>query len=232
MIYNENVQNNNKIPVEKLIQDYRLGEIIQKRLQIAHDVLFGKLPIKDSSWEQVLVKIFNEDLRMGELVQEETSKKMMLFGWKPFSHKVGKDLVVPSLDLPRISAKSGQISNVKKTKSKKLKISCSRLQQYRTLDEILKFFRIKHEDVIYSLASQLKNSCYFFSVIRPPDLTLLDWTSYITDKGYTNWIGKPKVEGTGVIKAQIQGSLSCQLWIELDVNSNLMLHKEVLPINI
>jgi hypothetical protein len=236
-IYNENVVgiNQNKITVDDLLHRFYFTSHLQKRLQAAHDLLLGPLmAVKDTLLESIWVKVFHEDLCLGEELLIGKKKKL-LFGWQPNSHQVGKDLQVPSLELADISSKAGKLSDDEQF----VTISSSRMQEYKTIEDKLRFFETKHEDVIYSLASNLKEGYYLFSIIESPGSSLasLSWSSYVTKSRcgrheYTNWIGTPTEQQQikSIKEANIRGSMSDQLWFDVNLDSDIVLHKEKIQI--
>lgn len=165
---------------------------IQHRIDLHHE-LYENITINSVYWEHILYKSLHVEYDSVE--------------WDVGSHKVGTDVICQGIN---ISCKGGTISG---KKVPRLKVSSHRTTQHKTLDEKLKYLRLPHEDIIYSLAPS--GSGYRLTLFEPPNIDLFEWREY--DK---KWRG---TDSKGDI-LDIVKSMSDQYWMNLSYDS---LEKEV-----
>jgi hypothetical protein len=162
----------------------RVLDEIQRRINMHHE-LYENITVNSACWEHILYESLCVEYNSAE--------------WEVGSHKVGTDVVCEGIN---ISCKGGTISG--KTVLR-LKVSSHRTTQHKTLDAKLKYLKLPHEDVIFSLASY--NGGYRLTVFRPPDVDLFTWVEH-TKK----WRG---TDANGNI-LDIVKSMSDQYWMNLD----------------
>jgi hypothetical protein len=211
----------NRLNLDEVISLMRDGEFLKKRI-VEHHRLYHHA-IKGTANENVWVNIFNEDLGLGQRVGE------MVFDWHPESHKIGADITVPSLMFPRISIKTGKVTKSGRVKTKtqikddhKVKYSSHRLTTYKDLEEILGFLKKSHCDITFLLSPDVKNKKYYWIVQENLNFEKLDWAElYSKTNTQKGWVG------LGVdVRAEIHTSLSSQLWVEIKLSSDKIIHME------
>ena len=180
-----------------------LVPIITHYLEKHHELYSGQC--KAEYWEELLSKAL-KDAGFGS-------------NWKPdYNHKSGVDQTTD--DGLRISNKSGTIKN------DIVKISGSRLQEHKTLQDKLNFLSVKKEDYILCLSTDKKewergNKFYYFIVIDSDKLNYheQEWKEKFGQRDYN----REKVVGWKCIcenySADINISMSDQLWtdVKLDI---------------
>lgn len=210
-----------------------LGEVIRKisedklllKRLIEHHRLYNCSP-KGTLCENIFLKIFNEDFGFGQLVNGT------LFDWVPESHKIGADLTVPSIEFPRISVKTGKISKIGYQsmaldikKDHRITYSSHRLTKHPDLQGIIEFLELSHCDITFLLSPHKKYKKYFWVVLKNINFASLGWDDTYSKKNvHTGWSGKS--EEQGIICAKIQKNMSAQLWLELKLSSNRIMHIE------
>jgi hypothetical protein len=155
------------------------------------------LPLTAEYWEETLHKSFSD-------IGQNTD-------WQPDrSHKISEDMKHEYFG--RISCKSGAVKITKKKKA--LVVSGSRTGKYKTIEEKLKFFSLKKEDVYFCLSRNKKewdkgSKKYYLYVFNSSILNLSEQTWNETGGG---WRCENKI-----YKAWITKKLSDQLWFEINM---------------
>lgn len=228
-INKQNLQPPGSVDIQSIL--IPVGDHLGKRLSDYHKTY--DIPIKGGLAENLFVRIFNDDLGIGQSIKE------LLFGWNPESHVVGADFIVPSLNKPRISCKTGIINEVSNNllytsdekqalkDSCKIKFSGHRLTSHETIHECVSFIMKSHCDITFFLSPMAEKSQYVFLVMENLNYETLDWTETLGKRGkrkgkFTGWRGSGGTEG--IVEASISVSLSSQLWTELLLNSNKITH--------
>lgn len=213
-----------RISLQEIISRISEGRFIEKWVNKHHEIY--SCPIKGIFSENLWFNIFNQDLGLGEEVDGK------LLGWHPESHKIGADLIVPSLVCPRISGKAGKISKIGRGKPKasiredhRVTYSSHRLTTHLNWDEIKAFLSINHCDVTFLLSPRPKYGKYQWIVLENLDFNKLEWSDRYSDKNnHVGWLGTGGDEG--VINCRISRKLSSQLWVELKLSSKRIVHME------
>ena len=188
---------------------------------VFHPVAAATAPVSDTIWKDIVSKIalpFKNRLMRhhelyslpvkGEYFEESLSRSLAEAGyktdWEPnFSHEVGKDMGIKELSQGRISCKSGTKD------AKNVKISGSRSESYKTIEEKVNHFSADHDDVCFMLSKNKPfNKVYTLLVYRSSVFkpNLLTWREH--EKG-NQWFGE------GDFSATIGKSMSSQLWTTL-----------------
>lgn len=217
---------NNPMKMEEVIKEISERKLIHKRL-VDHHRLYDCSP-KGNFCENIFVKIFNEDLGFGQLVNNT------LFDWVPESHKVGADFTVPSIEFQRVSGKTGQINKIGRLKmasdireDHRIIYSSHRLTKHPDFKSIIEFLKTSHYDVTFLLSPNKKYDKYFWIVLKNIDFSdeLWEWKETYNKKDiHTGWSGQS--ESQGIISATITKSMSAQLWIKMKLSSNRIIHIE------
>lgn len=223
-INDSNVRSSNPMTLVEFIEKLTHEEYLKKRLKEYHKS--WSTPIKGTLSEELWTKIFNEDFGFGEECDGS------LFGWVPESHKVGADMIVPSLETKRISIKAGQISKIGRKKGAldiredhRLKYSSHRMTKHGELSEKINFLSIPHSDVTFCLSPNIKYGRYYLIILGNIDYQSINWCEAYSKTGkHTGWCGDD--DNQGVINTRISKSLSSQLWIEMKLSSNRIIHIE------
>jgi hypothetical protein len=164
------------------------------------------LTIKGEYWEEIFAKSI---LSVGGITD-----------WAPDrNHVVGKDQTCSfgQIDDKRISNKSG----VYTLSSGKLKISGSRSTTFDTLEEKIKYFSDKQEDLYFCLATS--------SIKRDPNYYLFYFDSTLLDYENADWIINYNKDQTKTIgwkcntefyDAWINNDMSGQLWTHINTKTS------------
>lgn len=228
-INGQNVQPPGSIDIRSIL--IPVGDFMTKRIVQYH--ITYDIPIKGGLTENLFARVLNDDLGLGQDLGG------LLFGWNPESHAVGADFTVPSLNKSRISCKTGSISEIANNllfKSDerqafkdyhKIKFSSHRLTSHETINECISFIMMPHCDITFFLSPMPQKSQYVFLVMENLNYQNLNWTETLGKRGKrkgepTGWKGLGGTEG--IIEANISTSLSSQLWTELLLNSNRIMH--------
>lgn len=217
-------QFDNPQPLSEAIEKISRERLLQQRLKRHHGMYV--CPPKSTSLENIFVNIFDEDFGFGQEVNG------VIFDWYPESHKVGADLTVPSISTSRISIKTGCASKIgRKAPSNdirndhRIEFSSFRLTTHPDLEAIKCFLQKQHQDVTFLLSPYEKRGIYVWTVLENIDFSNLMWRDKFNTKGsHSGWIAED--EGQGLIKAEIKKGLSTQLWIEMKLSSNRIIHVE------
>jgi hypothetical protein len=178
---------------------------IQKRIKKHHKLY--DLPVIAEYWEEVFAKSVED----GEGYSD----------WKPDkSHCIGKDQVCTiDGETYRISNKSGKYNR----KNETLVISGSRSGEYETLEDKIKFFSDKKEDVYVCCATETKkpsskNYYIFFFESKLLNYSEANWLpKYGKNQTQTGWYCD-----TDNYRAEIRHSLSGQIWTTIKLlNANI-----------
>lgn len=224
-INNRNVRTfNNLCSISEVIEKISKDRLLHKRL-MEHHGLYDCSP-KGTLLENIFVKIFNEDLGFGELVNG------LLFDWKPESHKIGADLTVPSLISSRVSIKTGQMSKIGYEvpsadirEDHRIKHSSHRLTRHPNFQSVKDFLNDSHYDITFLLSPYEKRGSYFWTIMENIDFSPMEWSEKYNKKGeHSGWTSTSNDQG--VIKAEITKTISAQLWIETRLSSNKIVHVE------
>jgi hypothetical protein len=227
-INNSNVRiPENRMLLKEAIEKISKDKLLLKQLTRHHE-MYVCAP-KGNFGENIFVNIFN-DMGLGEKIND------LLFNWFPESHKPGADLTVPSLECPNISLKAGQITKVGRKKissdirdDHRIKYSSHRLGTHPDLNSISQFLSCQHCDITF-LLSPYKCEKYYWVIHENLDFSALDWKEkYNKDKKHTGWYASD--ENQGLTKAIIEKSMSTQLWIEMRLSSNKIIHVEEISIS-
>ena len=189
---------------------------------VFHPVASATAPsVSDTIWKDIVSKMappFKNGLMghhelyslpvKGEYFEELLSRALAEAGyktdWEPnFSHKVGEDMCLIGVSQGRISCKSGTKD------AKNVKISGSRSESYKTVEEKVNHFSADHDDVCFMLSKNKPfNKVYTLLVYRSSVFkpNLLTWREH--EKG-NQWFGE------GDFSATIGKSMSSQLWTTL-----------------
>ena len=188
---------------------------------VFHPVASATAPVSDTIWKDIVSKMappFKNRLMShhelyslpvkGEYFEESLSHALAEAGhktdWEPnFSHKVGEDMCLIGVSQGRISCKSGTKD------AKNVKISGSRSESYKTVEEKVNHFSADHDDVCFMLSKNKPfNKVYTLLVYRSSVFkpNLLTWREH--EKG-NQWFGE------GDFSATIGKSMSSQLWTTL-----------------
>lgn len=214
----------NLCPISEVIEKISKDKLLLKRL-IEHHSLYDCSP-KGTLLENIFVKIFNEDLGFGQIVNGR------LFDWKPESHKIGADIIVPSLSVSRVSIKTGQMSKIGRKLSlmdiredHRIEHSSHRLTQHKDFQSVKEFLNISHYDITFLLSPYEKRGSYFWTIMENIDFSSMEWVEKYNKKGnHSGWVSSSQDQG--VIKAEIQKTMSAQLWIQTRLSSNKIIHVE------
>jgi hypothetical protein len=177
---------------------HELIKYIKHRIRLHHKIY--DLPVIAEYWEEIFAKSIED-------IEGYTD-------WKADrSHSIGKDQICTVDGITfRVSNKSGKYNKERQT----LKISGSRSGEYKTLQEKLKFFSDKQEDMYVCLATDEKRN-------PKKEYFLFSFSTDILNYSEANW--EPKYSKSAVhtgwfcetdnYQASIQQSLSGQLWTKI-----------------
>lgn len=215
----------NLIGIRELVSIISDGGFVRKRLCLHHDIY--DCPPKGTIGENIWVNILNKDLGLGQTVDG------LLFGWRPESHGVGADIRVPSLTCPKISLKTGQVSKIGRGKransireDHRIVYSSSRTTSHGSLRDKIEFLKNPHCDVTFFLSPHAGYGRYYWLVMENLNFSNLNWVERYSKKtnNHVGWLGQGGEEG--ILGAKISTKLSSQIWVDLHLSSNRIIHFE------
>lgn len=199
---------------------------LERRLMLHSVAWFPNVPkVNAGFWECAVVNVLSWDMGLGEVINDN------VFDFVYGSHAVGTDLTCPSLRLPRISCKAGDVNESKAgdvNESNSIVLSSYRTTKMSSFQEKLDHISGAHEDYIFCLPSVgLEN--YRLVILKSLNkiFPLLSWGETISKKGRSK--GKTSgykgtrsldsgVDYHGLHEAKIVAGTSDQLWFKLNLD--------------
>tara|TARA_B100001142_G_scaffold312899_1_gene348850 strand:- start:2847 stop:3428 length:582 start_codon:yes stop_codon:yes gene_type:complete len=174
-----------------------LVPILKKRILQYHEMF--SLPLIAEQWEETLSRSFEE---MG-----------LPTTWTPDrSHKVGEDMSIKNIPNSRISCKSGQFITPRILNKKCVKFNGSRTTTQKTIEDKIAHLCNNHDDYYFLLAKSKPFNKKYKLLVFPSSIckvNQLEWTLSKSGKQY---------KGIGLFNAEINTSMSSQLWTALPLD--------------
>jgi hypothetical protein len=157
------------------------------------------LPLIAEQWEETLSRALEE-------IGHPTT-------WKPDrSHKVGEDMNIENIPKSRLSCKSGQFITPRTLRTKCVKFNGSRTTTQKTIEDKIEHLCADHDDYYFLLSKNKPFNKKYTLLVFPSSIckvNQLTWTLSTSGKQY---------KGVGPFIADINASMSSQLWTTLPLN--------------